>query len=113
MTRYLQHLGGDIVAGWMVQDVEELPAAQAYLFDVTPRQLLRLGGRRLPLGYRRALRRYQYGPGSFKLDWALSDPIPWRDDACANAADNTVFPTPPLPQTAMITGFFFIRSASG
>ena len=48
------------------------------LLDVTPRQLLRLAGERLPRGYRRRLGRYRYGPGIFKVDWALDGPIPWR-----------------------------------
>ncbi len=56
------------------------------LLDVTPRQLLRLAGDRLPAGYRRRLERYRYGPGVFKLDLALDGPIPWRAEACSRAA---------------------------
>jgi len=52
---------------------------------VTPRQLLRMTGDRLPVRYRRALARYRYGPGAFKMDWALSAPIPWASAACARA----------------------------
>lgn len=55
------------------------------LLDVTPRQLLALAGHRLPRRYRRALERYRYGPGIFKLDWALDAPIPWSAPACARA----------------------------
>jgi phytoene dehydrogenase-like protein len=58
--------------------VDELPMADVVLADVAPRELLRLARGRFPPRYERALRRYRHGPGSFKLDWALSDPIPWR-----------------------------------
>jgi phytoene dehydrogenase-like protein len=64
--------------------VDELPRADVVLCDVSPRELLRLG--RFPEKYERALRRYRYGPGAFKLDWALAGPIPWRDERCAQAA---------------------------
>ena len=55
------------------------------LLDVTPRPLLALAGPRLPAGYRRRLARYRYGPGVFKLDWALSGPIPWAAPEAARA----------------------------
>jgi phytoene dehydrogenase-like protein len=55
------------------------------LFDVTPKQVLALAGDELPGGYRGRLDRYRYGPGVFKLDWALSGPVPWRADACHRA----------------------------
>src|SRR6185295_6174783 len=54
-------------------------------FDVTPRQLVRIAGDRLPARYRRKLERYRYGPGVFKVDWALDGPIPWKAGACARA----------------------------
>jgi phytoene dehydrogenase-like protein len=53
---------------------------------VTPRQLLGMAGGRLPPPYRRRLERYRYGPGVFKLDWALDAPIPWRAEECSRAA---------------------------
>jgi len=65
---------------------DALPPARAVLFDVTPRQVLRIAGRRLPAGYRRTLERYRYGPGVFKLDWALDGPVPWRAREAARAA---------------------------
>jgi phytoene dehydrogenase-like protein len=58
--------------------VDELPDADVVLADVAPRELLRLARGRFPERYERALRRYRHGPGAFKLDWALSEPIPWR-----------------------------------
>jgi phytoene dehydrogenase-like protein len=52
---------------------------------VTPRQLVRIAGERLPARYRRRLERFRYGPGAHKVDWALSGPIPWKDPAVARA----------------------------
>jgi phytoene dehydrogenase-like protein len=63
-----------------------LPEQALVFCDVTPRQFLALAGPRLPEGFRRAMARYRYGPGVFKLDYALSGPIPWRAAACARAA---------------------------
>ncbi len=88
LASYLKSLGGEIVTGHRVESVDGpgLPSHRALLFDVTPRQLLRIAGDRLPSGYRRALERYRYGPGVFKLDWALDGPIPWRASECTRAA---------------------------
>jgi phytoene dehydrogenase-like protein len=77
--------GGSIETGWRVRSLDELPPARAYLLDLTPAQLLRWGGLRWPEGYRRRLARFRYGPGVFKMDWALSGPIPWRAEACRRA----------------------------
>lgn len=65
--------------------MDDLPAAKAYLLDVTPAQVLKIAGSRLPDGYRRQLSHYRYGPGVFKMDWALSGPIPWRAEERARA----------------------------
>jgi phytoene dehydrogenase-like protein len=78
--------GGAIRTGWRVTHIDELPPARAYLFDVTPRQLLQIAGERLPAGYRRRLARFRPGPGVFKLDYALGGPVPWANPACARAA---------------------------
>jgi len=85
LASYFHSLGGEIFTGVRITSVDELPAARAILFDVTPRQVLALAGHRLPKRYRRALARYRYGPGVFKLDWALSGPIPWRSQDCRRA----------------------------
>jgi phytoene dehydrogenase-like protein len=85
LASHLRSLGGEIVTDHPVKNVDELSDAEAVLLDVTPRQLLALAGHRLPLRYRRALERFRYGPGVFKLDWALDGPIPWRAPACARA----------------------------
>lgn len=85
MARYLQSLGGELVCGWAVKTLDELPPSPTVLLDVTPRQLLKLAGEKLPAGYRRRLERYRYGPGVFKIDYALSEPVPWRAEACRRA----------------------------
>jgi phytoene dehydrogenase-like protein len=79
---YLKSKGGEIVTGVTVESMRDLPPAKAYLFDVTPRQLVRIAGDRLPEGYRRRLGKYRYGPGVFKVDWALDGPIPWASALC-------------------------------
>jgi phytoene dehydrogenase-like protein len=86
LAAYLRALGGAIVTGTEVRSLDELPAARAVLCDLTPRQLLRLAGDRLPGGYRRQLEGYRYGPGVCKVDWALDGPIPWRAKECGRAA---------------------------
>ncbi|MDQ3876908.1 MAG: NAD(P)/FAD-dependent oxidoreductase, partial [Actinomycetota bacterium] len=68
-----------------VEDIGDLPSASAYLFDVTPKQLVSIAGARLPDRYRRKLDRYRYGPGVFKIDYALSEPVPWASPECRRA----------------------------
>ncbi|MBD0328848.1 MAG: NAD(P)/FAD-dependent oxidoreductase [Thermoleophilia bacterium] len=79
----LQRLGGAVRTGTLV---DELPRADLVLADVAPRELARLARGRLPARYERALWRFRHGPGAFKVDWALSGPIPWRAAECARAA---------------------------
>jgi phytoene dehydrogenase-like protein len=86
LASHLLALGGEIETGAPVESLSDLPPLRAVLCDVTPRQLLHLAGDRLPAGYRRRLSRYRYGPGVFKLDWALSAPIPWIASECRRAA---------------------------
>lgn len=78
-------LGVEIETGHRVESLAALPPAGALLLDVTPRQVLAMAGSRLPTGYRRQLAGYRYGPGVFKIDWALDAPIPWRDPSTARA----------------------------
>jgi phytoene dehydrogenase-like protein len=85
LVAHLRELGGEVIADAPVDDVDELDA-RTVLFDVGPPTLLRIAGRHLPARYRRRLERFRYGPGTFKLDWALSGPIPWRDPAVGRAA---------------------------
>ncbi len=82
MIAELTELGGRVETGRWVHRVEELPPARAVLLDVTPRQLARLAAGQLPAGYLRALRRFRYGPGVCKVDWALAGPVPWAAPAC-------------------------------
>jgi phytoene dehydrogenase-like protein len=82
LAAYFRALGGCLETGAPVADLGELPSARTTLLDVTPRQFLRMAGNRLPAAYRRALTRYRYGAGAFKVDWALSAPIPWRSPEC-------------------------------
>jgi phytoene dehydrogenase-like protein len=86
LASYLRSLGGEIITGAPVTSLRDLPPSHAILCDVTPRQLLAIAGDRLSPEYRRQLERYRYGMGVFKMDWALSGPIPWRAAACARAA---------------------------
>ena len=78
-------LGVTFETGHTVASLAELPPSRAVVLDVTPRQVLAIAGDRLPAGYRRGLERYRYGPGVFKVDWALDGPVPWRDHAVAGA----------------------------
>ncbi|MDP8978622.1 MAG: FAD-dependent oxidoreductase, partial [Actinomycetota bacterium] len=94
----LRALGGEVVTGWRVDSVDELPPAPVVLLDVAPRALLRLAGHRFPARYRRALERFRHGPGVFKIDWALEGPIPWRAEGCHRAG--TVHVGGPLPEVA-------------
>lgn len=82
----LRGLGGEIRTRTMIRSVSELPAARVFLFDTSPDQLSSICGDALPRGYRQRLGRYRYGPGAFKLDWALDGPIPWRDPRCSEAS---------------------------
>ncbi|HWX22990.1 MAG TPA: NAD(P)/FAD-dependent oxidoreductase [Candidatus Binatia bacterium] len=85
LAAHLRSLGGEIALNSPVENIAQLPLARALLLDVTPRQLLRLAGQKLPPSYARRLEKYRYGPGVFKLDYALSAPIPWQAPACARA----------------------------
>lgn len=86
LAHQLRSLGGAIEVNARVAALADLPRARAVLCDLTPRQLLRVAGDALSPGERRRLGRYRYGPGAFKLDWALAAPIPWRAPECGRAA---------------------------
>jgi phytoene dehydrogenase-like protein len=83
LARYLDSFGGRIE---ICHEVTELPDADLILADVTPRQLIRIAGSALPSAYRRELERFRYGAGTFKIDYALSSPIPWTSNECSRAA---------------------------
>ena len=98
LASLLRKLGGTIETNRRVTSLAELPPSRAILLDVTPRQIVAIAGDRLPARYRRRLARYRYGMGIFKLDWALSGPIPWRAEACRQAG--TVHVGGTLPEIA-------------
>jgi len=86
LAGYLRALGGEIVTDHPVSSMGDVPSARDVLFDLTPRQLLCILGEQLPAGYRRQLERYRYGPGVFKVDFALDGPIPWQAPEVARSA---------------------------
>jgi phytoene dehydrogenase-like protein len=90
LAAHLAHLGGRITTSTRIRSLTDLPASDLTLCDITPRQLLTLAGEsspnKLSPTYRRQLAAYKYGPGAFKVDYALSSPIPWNAPACRRAA---------------------------
>ena len=78
-------LGGRVETGTYVRSLAQLPSARAVLLDVTPAQLLHMAGHRLSSLYQWQLRRYRYGMGVFKVDWALAAPIPFTAPECRRA----------------------------
>lgn len=85
LVSVLQGLGGKIITGVKVQSLKELPPSRLILCDTTPKQLLQIAPE-LPEHYKKRLKKYRYGPGVFKIDWALNNPIPWKNPACLKAA---------------------------
>jgi phytoene dehydrogenase-like protein len=82
---YFTSIGGEIVTNTPIEHIDELPEARAILLDVTPKQIIKMVGDRLPLSYKQRLQNYRYGPGIFKMDWALNSPIPWKNQGCLRA----------------------------
>ncbi|SJZ86279.1 Phytoene dehydrogenase-related protein [Chitinophaga eiseniae] len=85
MAAYFLSLGGKIETGITVDNVDQLPPAHVLMLDVSPRQLLSIAGHRFSAGYAKALSRYRYGPGVFKVDWALDGPVPFTNPECRQA----------------------------
>jgi phytoene dehydrogenase-like protein len=86
LAAYVEERGGTIRTGVRVETTADLPAARVYLFDTDPQQLARIAEPVLPGRYKKRLLRYRYGPGVFKVDWALDGPIPWSDPNCLEAS---------------------------
>ena len=82
----LKAKGGQIQTGVRVKALSELPPSRVVLFDTDPAQLATIAADALPSGYLARLKKYRYGPGVFKIDWALDGPIPWRDPRCLQAS---------------------------
>jgi len=85
LASYFRSLGGEIITSRPIQSLEELPESRCVLLDLTPRQIIRLAGDHLPSKYVKQLEKYRYGPGAFKIDWALDGPIPFIAPECAQA----------------------------
>lgn len=85
LASYFQALGGTIQTNFLVQTLDQLPPSAAVLFDVTPKQLLKIAGHRFSPLYKWQLNRYRYGMGVFKIDWALDGPIPFTAPECQQA----------------------------
>ncbi len=81
----LRSHGGEVECGRWVRRLEDLPPARTYLFDTSPGALARIAGGQLPAAFSRRLSRYRHGPGVFKIDYALSGPVPWTATACRDA----------------------------
>jgi phytoene dehydrogenase-like protein len=86
LASYFRSLGGTIRTSTPVRSMNDIPPSRAVLFDITPRQLADIAADALPASYVKRLRRFRYGPGVFKVDWALDGPIPWRNEECAKSA---------------------------
>ena len=86
LALHLRSLGGEIITNRPVRSLGELPPSRVVLCDLTPRQLVEIAGERFSPRYRESLRRYRYGMGAFKMDWALAGPVPWKARECARAA---------------------------
>ncbi|MBV8516242.1 MAG: NAD(P)/FAD-dependent oxidoreductase [Acidobacteria bacterium] len=86
LAAYLRSLGGTIRTGHPVRSLRDVPDSRAVIFDVTPRQLAAIAGDALPARYVRRLQHFRYGPGVFKIDFALDGPIPWKAAECSRSA---------------------------
>ena len=86
LTSIYKSLGGKIETGIQVNRLDSLPSAQSVLLDVSARQFLHIAGNQLPGSYKYQLEHFRYGPGVFKIDYAMNGPIPWKAEECARAA---------------------------
>jgi phytoene dehydrogenase-like protein len=93
LAAYLRSHGGRIETGCHVRSLDDLPSARAYLLDVMPEHLADIAGHRLPARYAARLRRHRHGPAAFKLDYALSGPVPWTAEPCTRAGTVHIGPT--------------------
>jgi phytoene dehydrogenase-like protein len=93
LANHLRALGGEIITDSRVENIATLPDANAYVFDITPKQLLDIAGDRLHGVYKSRLQQFRYGPGVFKLDYALDSPVPWTAKEALRAATVHIGPT--------------------
>ena len=85
LLSYYRSLGGEVILNSFVNDIRDLPNAYTYFFDLTPRQILKIKGLNFTSLYRKRMESYKYGAGVFKMDWALSEPIPFTSEKCRKA----------------------------
>jgi phytoene dehydrogenase-like protein len=85
LAAYLRELGGKIEVNRPIENLDQLPRARAVLLDTSVWEFLRIAGKQLPSRYRRRLESFRHAPGIFKIDYALSEPIPWKAEACRRA----------------------------
>jgi phytoene dehydrogenase-like protein len=85
LAAYLRELGGNIEVNHRIENLRDLPKSRAILLDVSVWEFLRIAGQQLPSRYRRRLESFRHAPGIFKIDYALSEPIPWKAEACRRA----------------------------
>ena len=86
LLAHLRALGGTVETGHRVENLDAFSDADAILFDVSPTVMTRIAGDHLPARYRRRLERFRYGPGTFKIDYALSESIPWKNPRVREAS---------------------------
>jgi phytoene dehydrogenase-like protein len=82
MVSYLESLGGKVITGFNVESLSQLPQDKIILFDVTPRQLLKIAGKAMPETFKQSLNQFRYGMAAYKVDWAIREPVPWRAQEC-------------------------------
>jgi len=85
MAKYFKSLGGEIETNAPISSLDQLPNSTTVFFNNTPQQIIDIAGLKLSSSYRRKLQKFNYGSGIFKLDFALSEPIPWKDELCRKA----------------------------
>ncbi|MEX0720724.1 MAG: NAD(P)/FAD-dependent oxidoreductase [Balneolaceae bacterium] len=85
LSQVFQTLGGEIETNSEVTSLSDIPSTKTILFDLTPHQIVKIAGNKLSSGYKSKLQHYKYGPGTFKMDWALSEPVPWTNKMCRQA----------------------------
>jgi phytoene dehydrogenase-like protein len=85
LAAHLRELGGKIEVNHRIENLRDLPKSRALLLDVSVWEFLRIAGHQLPSRYRRRLQTFRHAPGIFKIDYALSEPIPWKAEACRRA----------------------------
>jgi phytoene dehydrogenase-like protein len=85
LANYLRELGGEIEVNRRIENLSALPKSRAVILDLSVWELLQIAGGQLPPRYRRRLESFRHAPGIFKIDYALSEPIPWKAEACRRA----------------------------